>query len=223
MVESTDLEKIVKQVAEEVIRRLSGEQKENRGALVVFPDYVFDPEGISNYLKTKTNVDCALLNNAAFNCEGCTARRIENADDKRKLASELMAYSDVIIVTPPLSLVRALAKADDSVYEAMLMIRPLLWGKAVTVLLDFDALAYKRNSAFSQISEDLTALETAGVKIVSIKQKTAINVKEKDLVTEQDVKEAHKNETMRVTAAKGAIITQLAEDTARELGVSIER
>jgi len=218
-----DIEKIVKQVAEAVVKRLNGEKEPQPGTLAVFPDYVFDAEGVGKYLKTRTNVTCALSRNAEFSCEGCAVKRIETAEDKKKLASELMGYSEIVVVTPPLSLLRSLSQGDDGVFEAMLALRPLLWEKDVTVLLDFQTPSYKRSTAFAQVSEDISALEAMGIQIVSLKQKKAVKETEKDLVTEIDIKEAHKNETMRVKASKGAIVTQLAEDAARELGVIIER
>jgi hypothetical protein len=220
--QKVDIEKIVRQVAEEVAKRLAMEVEIER-TLAVFPDYVFDAAGIAKYLKTKTNVTCALFQNAEFGSEGCRSVRIESAEDRRILAHELKDYREVVIVTPPLSLLGTLAKGDDGVYEAMLAIRPLLWEKEVTVLLDFEAPKYKRNTAFSRIAEDVNALEAMGVKIASIGRKKPVREEEKDLVTEMDVKEAVKNETMRVKAAKGAIVTQLAEDAAKELGVTIER
>ena len=223
MTESINLEKIIKQVTEEVVRRLNGQTEESRGTLAVFPDYVFDAKGIAGYLKTKKDITCALFGNAEFDCEGCTVRRIATGEDKRKLVSELLGYSEIILVTPPLSLIRTLAQGDDSVFTAMLCLRPLLWEKEVTALLDFEAPKYKRNTAFSQIAEEINTLEAMGIKVEVIKRKKAEKEEEKDLVTEQDIKEAHKNETMCVKVSKGAIVTQLAEDMAKELGILIER
>ena len=223
MAEKIEIEKIIKQITEEVLKRLQGDVEKTPGTLAVFPDYVFDAPGITEYLKTKNDVACVLFENAQFACEGFAAKRVETVEDQRKLVSELTEYGEIILVTPPLSLIRAIAKGDDSVYAAMLCLRPLLWGKEVTLLLDFEAPRYKRNTVFSQIAEALNTLEAMQIKIASVKKKKTHKEEEKDLVTEQDIKEAYQNETMRVKAGKGAIVTQLAQDTAKELGVAIER
>ncbi len=219
MAETVDKEKLIKQIAKEVIKRLNAEVPRT---LAVFPGYVFDVEGIAKYLETKVNVTCVLMGNAEFDSPGFAKKRIETAVDKKRLAAELKEYSEVILVTPPLSLLNVMTGGDDSVYEAMLALRPLLWEKDVRVLLDFAAPKFKRSAAFMQICDTINTLEAMGIKVENIICKKA-QENEKDLITEQDIKEAVKNGTLRVRAAKGAIVTQLAEDAASELGVVIKR
>lgn len=218
------LEKIIRQVAEEVLKQIAEEDASGKGVLAVFPGYVFDAAGIKKHLNArKKEVTCALLNEAEFTGEGCAAFRVETAGDKKKLAAGLQSYEEVVLVTPPLWLLKALAQGDDTVYEAMLILRPLLWEKDVTVLLDFEAPRFKRSTAYADIAETISALESMGLRIESLGRKKAVKEEEKDLVTAEDVREAAKNGTMRVKAKKGAIVTQLAQDAAKETGVTIER
>lgn len=218
-----DIQNIIKQITQEVLKQLNIEQEKRSGALAIFADYVFNPSAVAKHLREKyTEFTCALFENADLPVEGCNTRPIETAEDRKKLAAQLKQYDEIVIVTPSIWLVGALAKADDTDYTAMLALRPLLWGKKVTILLDFEVPKFLRASALSNFVEDISTLEKTGFTITSLQQDETAKEETKELVTEQDVKEAYKNKAMCVKASPGAIVTQLAEDTAKELGVVIE-
>lgn len=188
------------------------------GILAVFSEHVFDPQGVKAFFEGK-HVTCALPEGTPPTLDGCKALRL--GQDKHAIVSALADFEGIVLVTPPLSLLYAIAEADDSTFAATLCIRPLLWGKAVTVLLDFDTPKHMRGTALADIAENIDALEKMGIGITALERKNK-KIQTKELVTEQDVKDACKTGTMRIKIAPGAIITQLAQDTAKECSVSIE-
>ena len=217
-----DIQSLIARITREVLKRLNAVQKESGGVLAVFAGYVFDADGIAEYLKgIKADVTCALFAEAQFECDALTIQRIETKEDRSALAARLKEYDSVVLITPPLGLLRAVADGDDSDFTVALAIRPLLWGKDVTLLLDFDVSAYRRSTLFAGLPDVINALEGCGARITLLRQKKEAS-QAKDLITEQDVKDAHKDERIAIATKPGAIVTQLARDTAKELGVIIE-
>lgn len=210
-----DIQEIIRRVTEEI---LSEQMQMQSGSLAVLCGIVFDPQGVRKFLADK-NVTCALPDDMPPLIEGCKALKLEA--DKREILEGLAGFEEVVLVTPPLSLLAAIAAADDTSLTASLIIRPLLWGKAVTVLLDFETPKYMRGTALAVIADNINALEKMGVIVKTLTRK---NVKKqgKELITEQDIKDAYRDGSMKVKMEPGAIVTQLAQDTAKECGVSIE-
>ncbi len=210
-----DIQELIRRVTEEI---LSGQTQMQSGSLAVLCGIVFDPQGVREFLADK-NVTYALPDDMPPLVEGCKALKLEA--DKREILEGLADFEEVVLVTPPLSLLAAIAAADDTSLTASLIIRPLLWGKAVTVLLDFETPKYMRGTALAVIADNINALEKMGVIVKTLARKN-IKKQGKALVTEQDVKDAYKDGSMKVKMEPGAIVTQLAQDTAKECGVSIE-
>jgi hypothetical protein len=209
-----DIQEIIQRVTEEVLGGLSRTQAK----LAVFCGNVFDPRGVKQFFAGK-DVVCALPDDMPPLLEGCKSLKLEA--DKRAILDGLDGFEEIFLVTPPLSLLGAIAEADDTSFAASLIIRPLLWGRKVTVLLDFESPKYLRGTALGVIADNIDALEKMGINIATLKRKTP-EKQGKELVTEQDVKDAIRDGSMKVKIAPGAIVTQLAQDTAKECGVSIE-
>lgn len=214
------IKKIVAGVAEEVLHRMSLEPPK-RKVLGILPGFVFDPAGVAAYL-SGPEADVALFEGAQLPGNPMRQIPVKTPEDRQSLVASLPEYDEIVLVTPSLSLIHTLAQGDDTVFEAMLAIRPLLWGRTVTLLLDFEAPKFRRSEIFAKLSDALDSIEKSGVKILSLAQKAAGPDEPKDLVTEQDIKDAAKNEKKSVRITDGAIVTQLAQDTAKELGVTIE-
>ncbi len=213
------MQDLIARITEEVMKRLSVPQA--GGTLAVFTEYVFDAKGVGSYLKNNhASATCALFEGARFESELKTESVITQ-QEKQALAGKLNCFEKIVIITPPLWLLGEIARGDDSVFLAMLAIRPLLWGREVTILLDFEVPRIRRSAALLRISEYISALEEMGAKFVYLPQESRKD-EPKDLVTEQDVKDAFKNEGRRIIIKPGAIVTQLAQDTAKECGVAIE-
>ncbi len=212
-----DIQNIIERVTQQI---LGTEQNDDRpgGILAVFSDCVFDPQGVKTYFEGK-QVICALPDGIQPLMQECKTLRL-NAD-KPAIPGVLASCEEIVLVTPPLSLLQAIAQADDSTFTSSLVLRPLLWGKKVNVLLDFESPRHIRGTALALIAESIDALENMGIgiKILPRKNKTK---QAKELVTEQDIKDACRDGSMKVIIAPGAIVTQLAQDTARECNVSIE-
>ena len=211
-------QELIARITREVLARLGIEQPIKKDAILALcPGYVFDEQAVSAYLKDRGSVTCVLCGEAAmdsaFDCQ-----RADTPQERRSLVSRLKSFEAVVVVTPPLSCIEALASGDDTRFDVMLALRPLLWGKDVTLLLDFELPRHKR--ALERLSDSLDTLEQMGMKIEVLADTE--KMERKELVTEQDVKEAAKQNVRSIKIKPGAIVTHLASETAGELGISIE-
>lgn len=211
-----EIQEIVRRVADEVSGIMAGEQK---GGLSIFCGDVYDPQGVRRYFSDKLTT-CVLPDHVPPFLESCRALKMDA--DKQKILEELNMYEEIVLVTPPLSLLSAIAALDDSTFLASLIIRPLLWGKTIKVLLDFCVSTNRRNTAMGKIADNLDGLEKMGVTFLALGQS---NVEEDaaDLVTEQEVRAAIREGRRTIYISANAIVTQLARDVAKAHGVSIEQ
>lgn len=215
-----ETQELIAQITREVLNRLGMEQSGEKkpGTLAVFTGYVFREAPVSAYLEKKENVTCALFGEAAYHHLAFDSASVVTGEERQRLAQTLERFESVVVVTPPLSYIQRAASADDGDYACMLALRPLLWGKSVTLLLDF-ALPRSRRG-FAALSDSLERLEQMGMRLETLQSGAPEG--RKQLVTEQDIRDAakHKRESVRITP--DAIITALARDTAKELGIRIE-
>ena len=216
-----DTLELIRKITEETLKRLSAEESAKSATLAVFPELVFEAQAVAEYLK-KNHGDavCAAYGETGFGY-GFKTKDIAARHERENLAAQLRDYERFVLVTPPLRLIRAMADGDDTEYAAALALRALLWGREVTVLLDFEMPQRRRGDALERVAKDIETLEETGVKIVTLSRGDAGGAEPKELVTERDVREAAVNGNKRIVIKPGAIVTHLARDAAAELGVII--
>ncbi|GHU63187.1 hypothetical protein AGMMS49983_06100 [Clostridia bacterium] len=138
------------------------------------------------------------------------------------LTDKLSDMANVVLLSPKLSLLDDIAHGVDAEIPAYLVIRSMLWGKNVRVLLDFEPPRIKRNTFFEKIIEDLQTIEAIGIGIMTYNCTSDLEAEGLTLITETDVRVAHKEGRYRIRKAAGAIVTPAARDASKELGLQIE-
>ena len=221
---ASEVQNLVQQITQEALRQLDLQGSLTKGLLAVLPEYLFDPSGVAKYLRERQQpVTCAILGQASPPLELGQALPLQTLESRQQLASDLHSYSELVVVTPTLSLIHQLASGDDRDFSVLLILRPLLWGKPVTLLLDFELPVSRRSALWDQFSQDLSSLESLGLRLASMaRQAAAGEPARKDLVTEQDVRAAQAQSQTSIRIKPSAIVTQLASELAKELGISIE-
>lgn len=215
-----NMQDIIALVTKEVLARLGIEQNDSKqpDTLAIFTGYVFNNAAVSAYLNKKENVTCVLFGETAFDNAAFDYVNSVTCDEKQQLVDMLEQFKSIVVVTPPLSYIKMAAASDDRCFECMLALRPLLWGKKITLLLDFALPRSKRG--FLELSDNIDALEQMGMVIETLSDKA--DEGRRELVTEQDIKDAAKRKQDSVRIVPNAIVTELARDTAKELGIRIE-
>ena len=225
--EEAQLRYIIRRITEQVIDRLIAEGKylpESNGVLTLVPNYETEAASLNIYLKDNypSRVTCALfeeINSLDKTFEILSAVKKEQ---QQQLLSSLKFYKDVVLAMPALGLLKRIAEGDDTGLVEQIILRAILLGKKVTVVLDYIPPKFKRGTFFENILNAISALKDMGVEIVSLQPSLKNPLKEYCLVTEAEVISAHQSGEFTVRCAKGAIVTPLANDKAKEFGITIE-
>jgi hypothetical protein len=141
------------------------------------------------------------------------------------LANNINKYEEIIFLSPELKQMRALVEDDDSGFLENLVIYSLLHRKKTVFLFDYDVQALPANSFGKKIKDLLGSISEMGISIEVLKsdkekKSDAVTVRCKQLITERDVEDFYKSGTKEILCEKGCIITPLARDAAREMGVN---
>ncbi len=223
-----NMAELVEKITAEVMGRIKYEKQtdENvQGTVALFTSFVPSKKACGKVLKEHfgAGIDCAMFNGIEFAVPGCFQFKIENVLDRSELMQKLAGAADVVLVTPRLNLLYALAAGNDEGFVEQAILRPLLWGRRVSILLDFDPPKFRRATFFEKVVDSLDILTNMGVRILSYRPSSEdVGIERKSLVTETDIMDAVSSGSMRVICEKDAIITPLARDKAAELGVAID-
>jgi hypothetical protein len=141
-------------------------------------------------------------------------------EPEERVTETVASAAGIVLLAPKIGLLDSIAKGDDRDFVPHLVIRSLLWGRDVSVLLDFEPPRFRRNTFFEKLVDTLATLQDMGVRLLTYKcaQKGDEGLR---LVTEADVTEAWRNHKTEIRRAPGAIITPAAKDKAKELGIRL--
>lgn len=223
-----ELKNLISRITEQVIARLteSGNiiDTNQKNILVIVPAYVPDMAALTAHLKQAygDGFECVLFEDMDAFCPDIKMKYIKTQSDRQQMMDKLKHYADVVLAVPPLGMIKSIAEGDDSGFVEQVFLKAILWEKKVLMMLDFEKPKFKRGTFFEGLSDSLGAIEDMGVDIVSLKSSVKKVIDEQSLVSEADVIDAVKSGEMRVKCALGAIVTPLARDKAKELGVAID-
>lgn len=224
-----DMEALVSQILHEVQAKIKYEAEEDErieGTVALFTTFVPSRHACAKKLVNLfgAGIECALFDGVGFSAPGFHAFPVRSDEDKDHLMDLLAGAKDIVLVTPKLSMLYKLAEGDDEGFVEQSFLRPLLWGRNVTVLLDFDIPRFKRATFFAKLVDAIDVLVNMGVRVEAYKpSRNGLDIMEvKSLVTEADVLDAYKDGSKRIVCDKDALITPLARDKAAELDVKID-
>jgi len=219
---------LIRQITQEVVNRAQYEdlQDENvAGAVALFPSFVPSQKTAGDFIKKNfgAGVECALFDGVEFGGAGFSTFEIQDKHDEAALMQKLAGAADVLLVTPKIGLLCNIAYGNDEGFIEQAILRPLLWGRRVSIILDFEAPKFKRGTFFEKIVDAIDALTSMGIRVLAYKCAAEILEEErKSLVTETDVLEAYEKGQKRILCELHAVITPLARDRADELGIALD-
>lgn len=223
-----DLKDLIAKIAKEVMNRVeyaAMEDEDVEGTVAVFTTFVPSKKACAEALKEHfgVGIDAALIGGVEFDMAGFFPMEVNDEDDMQALMEKLAGAENVVLVTPKLSLLYKLAEGDDSGFVEQTILRPLLWGRNVTILLDFKTPKFKRATFFAKVVDAIDVLTNMGVRILSYNPASVKAEEERlTLVTETQIMDAAQAGKTSVLCERDAIVTPLARDKAGELGISID-
>lgn len=142
---------------------------------------------------------------------------------KEKTLNMIAQAEEVILLAPSLKVISALAQGRDDSLMEYLFLHAALWGKTTEIWMDFEAPQSRRLLPASPIADHVDALKNLGVKWFCYRKKQENKQEEKRiLLTEEDVLQAYKAGNAEMVLEKGTMVTPLAKDATRRLGVKLK-
>lgn len=221
-----DISRIIARVRQEIGAR--EDKRENRpdnaGAVVLVPSFVPSPEKAMAALAEHYGQDAELvfLSSVVFELSGVQSRRLDWKTQPNELVGLLVTAQTLVLLAPGTGLLRRIGNGRDEDGVGELLLRRLLWGKPFDVLIDFLPPKFRRGTYYADIAESIDALSSMGVRFHTYQPADGPAQDAYALITEQDIIEAKRDGRKSITCAKGAIITPLAADAAKELQINID-
>lgn len=214
---------LIDRIAQEVLSRLSALEARDEnvsGTVVLMTSHIPSPASAMSKLKESFNGELSFIDFGAKIPFGLPNVMDAGKEPEEAVTEAVASAAGVVLLAPKIGLLDSIAKGDDGDFIPHLVIRSLLWGRDVSVLLDFEPPRFRRNTFFEKIVDTLATLQDMGVRLLTYKcaQKGAEGL---CLVTEADVTEAWRNHKTEIRRAPGAIITPAAKDKAKELGLRL--
>jgi hypothetical protein len=214
---------LIGRIAQEVLSRLSDLEARDEnvsGTVVLLTSQIPSPASAMSKLRESFGGELSFINFGVKIPFGLPNVMDAVKEPEERVTEAVASAAGVVLLTPRIRLLDSIAGGDDGDFVPHLVIRSLLWGRSVSVLLDFEPPRFRRNTFFEKLADTLATLQDMGVRILTYKcaQKGAEGL---CLVTEADVTEAWRNHKTEIRRAPGAIITPAAKDKAGELGIRL--
>jgi hypothetical protein len=200
------------------------EDETARGTLAVFTTCVPSAKNAVHALVENygDDVECALFGEAKLEPCGFSSVKVSDGIAENELMKKAETKERIVLVTPKISLLEKIAEGRDDGFVEHVFLRSLLWGRKTCILLDFVKPKFKRGTFFEKTTNILESLTSMGVEIANYACPVEKIVNAYSLVTENDVIDAGRRKETSILLAKGAIVTQLAAETARDLNIKLE-
>ena len=221
-----DITRLVEDVVQRVLGKKQAEAGDDTvsGVVAVMPCFVPAFPKAAAHIKDSIDEKVEYFDLSGANTEfgDVYVNKAVNEDDLKALMERLVVARTVVLIAPSVSTLKNIAQGNDSDFVENAMLKAILWQRDVRIVLDFKPPKFRRGSFFENIVLSIDALTSMGVKVsmyqVAIDKS---NFNKLSLVTEVEVIQAHKAGEYKIVCERGAIITPLARDKARELKINI--
>ncbi|MDR1133874.1 MAG: hypothetical protein LBL05_06890 [Synergistaceae bacterium] len=214
---------LIGRIAQEVLSRLSALDAKDEnvsGTVVLMTSHIPSPASAMSKLRENFGGELSFIDFGVKIPFGLPNVIDAGKESEGSLTETVASAAGVVLLAPKIGLLDSIAKGDDRDFIPYLVIRSMLWGRDVSVLLDFEPPRFRRNTFFEKLADTFAILQDMGVRLLTYKcaQKGAEGL---CLVTEADVTEAWRSRRTEIRRAPGAIITPAAKDKAGELGIRL--
>lgn len=203
------------------LREMEPEDENVSGTVAIVSSYVPSPKTALEFMDVNFGDEVKYI---TFGTEfSAGIRHSLNGDEtpQSQILGMIAETANLVVVTPKIQMLSKIAEGDDSGFIEHLIMRALLWGRKVTLLLDFTPPRFRRNTFYEKVVTVIETLRDMGITVRSYNVKEEDDDKGLSLVTEREIEEAFGNKKTSVKTKAGAIITPLARDKARELDIKI--
>ena len=222
---------MVEAIARETIERLTGKQTTGHSCLVLVPAYVTYLSVVQPYIGNKAqNCDLTVVHSGQCSPTVFPAGTVyfdtNDSAVKDTVAASLHSFDEIISLQPPLSLLEKVLSADDSDFHSFLLIQAALHRIPVSILAGFSHIEGKKGAFFEKVRTLIAGMTDMGFHINYPETSMApseTTQSDSTLITEEDIMIQYRNGSQIINADKRTIVTPLARDKIRELGIVLEQ
>jgi hypothetical protein len=237
-----DIEKIIEKITKNVIERIIAYQSGEEGAknaeesfekfLVILPRFTVNIEKYLNYIKQKFSDIRPVIatygeyrNSLGKYDADITLLCFDDEQDRQSILDKFESFSFICCVSPGIKLMENLASVNDEGIIENLILKAVLYNKHVRILIDYDLNSAPMNSLTRKIKGFFETFIGMGISIefltINGGSQNILPVRENQLITEEDIDVFWESGNREINCGKGCIITPLAQDRAREIGLKI--
>lgn len=223
--------KLVEAIARETIARLAEKEKAAANCLILVPSQLTDLAEVQSHVAGKAgNSMLTVVHSGQCDLSGfpLSAKTLDsnNAALANTLISAMDTFDEILCLQPPLSLLEKTLAADDSELFSLILIRAALRGTPVSMAVGFDHIDRKKGVFFEKVRGLIEGMQDMGFRVTYREEPVMAAItgdSDKSLITEEDVVLAHQNGSRTIKAGRNTIVTPLAQDKIRELGIVLEQ
>ncbi len=227
-----EAEVLIKKVTREVLNRLKDQLTETQRILVVIPKYAENSRRILQYIAADNPSGqlSILTYNPEINLNLPVKYSLLDISDiqiQNQIITKLTDYNAVYCISPNIKLLENLHSLDDSHFVEWLIIHGMLNYLEVTIIIDHDFKRENLNKVEKKVKDLLKGISQLDILVENINCSNVTRDQEnkqygpgKVLITEQQVEKMYRDGVKDIKG-KEAIITPLAYDKARELGIRV--
>jgi hypothetical protein len=228
-----EINELVEQITNNVLAKIGGGHNEPQKVLLLSRRYPFHfVELLTNVKKEYSTNEFVLLIPGCADLKTVTAvEGIQCMDmrDQKAINEVIDAYETfaaVFLLAPELNLMKSIAMLDDTDIIPYILFKFLLSEKRTGIWFKFETGKSIRSPLQNKYEELFVTLTGLGIEIIKIEgdsgKEHELLERTNDLITENNMIELYAGGLRKLSCGKNCIITALALDKARELGVQIK-
>jgi len=223
--------KLVEAIARETIARLAEKEKAAANCLILVPSQLTDLAEVQSQVAGKAgNSMLTVVHNEKCDLSlfPSNSKLVNTADDNQinAVITNLASFDEILCLQPPLSILEKTLAADDSEFFPFILTRAALRGTPVTISAGFDRIDRKKGVFFEKVRGLIDGMQDMGFQVIYREEPVMAAVtddSDKSLITEEDVVVRYQNGSRTIKAGRNTIVTPLAQDKIRELGIVLEQ
>ncbi len=152
-------------------------------------------------------------------------RNLNDISDRKKIILAFESYEEIYCVSPGIRLMESIANFNDEDFLVYLLMEGLIKGKGIRLVLGFDINRQDSGRLTKKLRELTSLITDSGISISTAAapgSKEPMNAETgRELITCGDIDELWSKNVKVVYRSKKGVVTPLAADRARELGMTI--
>ena len=145
----TEIDALIRRVAKRMIERMNG--WEETDALALIPSYLTRPEEAGVFLKERFSNGFLCAGTGAAQLRGdFLTQSVQTCAEEQRLTERMKGFREIVLMGPPLWMLKNIARGDDRGFFEQLFLRALLGGKKVLIALEYERPEGKGGAFFRQ-------------------------------------------------------------------------